>query len=300
MPRSQSETTLIGHVLSPVDFSKRCAATAPYAISLADRFKARLTFTHVIPGLPYQGTEKEAFYGPRGEIVSGRELDRYYRTRLDDFVQEATGNADVGRILLKGDISQRIEEYARNNAVDLVVIPTHGYGPFRHLLLGSVASRILHDLTCAIFSGAHTAEPPEIPPRFKRVACALDLGPHSEKVLHWACEFARVWEASLALIHVTPRLEFEVYQPHFVKDDWRDKMAGAGREAVERLMERVGCEAHVHVEAGHPVHSVVSRAADERADLLIIGRGRASEISSRLTTHAYGIIREARCPVISI
>ena len=64
-------------------------------------------------------------------------------------------------------------------------------------------------------------------------------------------------------------------------------------------MELVACEA-VRVRAGHPVHSVVAAAADEHADVLIIGRGRASDTAGRLPTHAYGIIREARCPVISV
>lgn len=291
---------MISHVLAPVDFSQRCEASAPYAVALADRFKARLTFTYVIPGLPYQGTDREAFYGLRGEVVSGRELDQYYRTRLNQFVQEATGKVDVDKILLKGDISQRLEEYSRENRVDLVVIPTHGYGPFRRMLLGSVASRILHELTCPIFSGAHVPELPDLPPRFRRVACALDLGPHSEMLLRWACKFAKVWEASLTMIHVAPKVEFQVNQRHFVKDDWHNKLVVAGREAMEQLMERVACEAHVSVQAGHPVHSVVAAAADERADVLIIGRGRASDIGSRLPTNAYGIIREARCPIISV
>ena len=119
---------MIRHVLVPVDFSHLCAAAAPYAVALADRFKAALTFAHVIPGLPYDGTEEEAFYGPRGEVVSGRELDNYYRDCLDRFVAEAAPSEETAKVLLKGNVSARLEEYARENAVDLVVIPTRGYG----------------------------------------------------------------------------------------------------------------------------------------------------------------------------
>lgn len=293
---------MITHVLAPVDFSRRCAAAAPFAVALADRFQAKLTFAYVIPGLPYQGTDEETFYGPRGELISGRELDRYYRTRLDQFVEQATSGADADRILLKGDVTQRLEEYAREAGVDLVVIPTHGYGPFRHMLIGSVASRILHDLACPIFTGAHVPELPGIPRGFKRVTCALDLGPQSETVLRWACSFSRAWEARLTVVHAAPQVGFEVDRQHFVAGDWHDALVGAGQEKIERLLEQANCHAQVRVESGHPVHSVVTVAAEERADVLIIGRGRSSQAlaGSRLPTHAYGIIRSSNCPVISI
>ena len=291
---------MITHVLAPVDFSRRSAAAAPLALVVAERFQARLTFAFVIPGPPYRGTDEESFYGPRGELVSGRELDRFYSTRLDEFVQEATGGADADRVLLKGDITRQLEEYAREADVDLVVIPTHGYGPFRKMLIGSVAARILHDLTCPVLTSTHAVELPAPPSGFKRIACALDLGPHSEMVLRWARDFCAAWEAKLTVINVAPSVEFEIDQEHAGGDSWHDIVVGAARERIGRLLEQVGCDARVRVEAGHLVGTVVGAAADERADVLIIGRGRSSPQIARLPTLAYGIIRASKCPVISI
>lgn len=143
---------MISHVLAPVDFSQRCAATVPYAVALADRFKAKLTFTYVIPGLPYQGTDQEAFYSLRGEVVSGRELDRYYRTRLNQFVQEAGGKADVDKILLKGDISQRLKEYSRENRVDLLVMGSVARTGISGLLIGNTAERVVGKIGCSLLA----------------------------------------------------------------------------------------------------------------------------------------------------
>ena len=40
----------------------------------------------------------------------------------------------------------RIVSYAREHTIDLIMMPTHGYGPFRSLLIGSVTAKVLHDI----------------------------------------------------------------------------------------------------------------------------------------------------------
>ena len=46
---------------------------------------------------------------------------------------------------MPGEPAREIVDFAAANQVDLVMMPTHGYGPFRQLLLGSVAAKVLHD-----------------------------------------------------------------------------------------------------------------------------------------------------------
>lgn len=41
-------------------------------------------------------------------------------------------------------------------ASDVIMMPTHGHGPFRRLTLGSVTARILHSATCPVWTGVHT------------------------------------------------------------------------------------------------------------------------------------------------
>jgi len=62
----------------------------------------------------------------------------------------------------------------------------------------------------------------------------------------------------------------------------------------------VGCKAEAHVDSADAI-SYASRMADEsQADVLVIGRSPKSGVWGRLRTHAYGIIRESPCPVISV
>jgi hypothetical protein len=58
----------------------------------------------------------------------------------------------------EGDPASIITEYAARNRVDLIMMPTHGYGTFRSLLLGSVTAKVLHDAECPVWTGVHTAD----------------------------------------------------------------------------------------------------------------------------------------------
>ena len=59
---------------------------------------------------------------------------------------------------------------------DLILMPTHGHGPFRRLLLGSVTSKVLHDAECPVWTGVHeNKDRPAEPMTLKHVVCAVDL-----------------------------------------------------------------------------------------------------------------------------
>src|SRR5689334_17044250 len=55
-----------------------------------------------------------------------------------------TEGLNVTRTVEVGDAAHRITQYVDEHGVDLVVVPTHGRGKFRRLLLGSVTSKVLH------------------------------------------------------------------------------------------------------------------------------------------------------------
>ena len=52
-------------------------------------------------------------------------------------------------------------------------MPTRGLGNFRRFLLGSVTEKVLHDVNCALLSGAHESDPAEIARGFRSIACAV-------------------------------------------------------------------------------------------------------------------------------
>ena len=101
-----------------------------------------------------------------------------------------------------------IVDFAHNNDVDLIMMPTHGYGPFRTLLLGSVTAKVLHDAQCPVWTAAHVEDTPSrdhIKPR--NILCALDATEKSVPIMQWASDLRKAMGAALRLVHVIPSME---------------------------------------------------------------------------------------------
>lgn len=291
----------LNNILVPIDFSHRSGAAARRGVLLASRFGAELTFVHVIDRFPYAGTDLEIFYAENGEVISGKGLDEMFCRKLHEFAEGVAGSGRAEEVLLKGDPAREITRFAEEEGIDLILIPTRGYGPFRKFLLGSVTAKVLHDANCAVLTGSHKeGEPPETPPPFHRIGCALDLEEQSEALLGWASELSKVLGAELFLIHATPLLQLTVNDLNMVVAEWRQMAESTAERKMRELARKVHCEAEICVANGDPVDFVISTAKEKKLDALVIGRGMAKRRASRLPTHAYGIIRESPCPVFSL
>src|SRR5580704_10039160 len=57
-----------------------------------------------------------------------------------------------------GEPALHITEYARQKKAGLIMMATHGYGPLRSPLLGSITAKALHDAACPVWTTAHAGE----------------------------------------------------------------------------------------------------------------------------------------------
>jgi len=77
-------------------------------------------------------------------------------------------------------------------------------------------------------------------------------------------------------------------------------MAVGSFQPIAKLLESAGVNAPACVTVGDVAGAMREEAVRHSADLVVIGRGSIHEKLGRLRTHAYGIIRQAPCPVISV
>lgn len=250
----------VSKILIPIDFSERCLGAARFAIPLAEHFHSEITFLHVEPPPEYDSEENA-------------EREARVEKQLRDFLCAAFAHLDVKRILRVGpDVGSEIVQSACEQQSDLIMMPTHGYGVFRRLLLGSVTAKVLHDTDCPVWTGAHLSQGPPtewINPTV--VLCAADAAPANEKPFLWASEMASELDAALFLVHVEPRLESpgEGYYSH---EYHRGVMEEAKRK-MEKLQRAAGTHAQVLIEAGNVPRAVCAAVKRVEADLLVIGRG---------------------------
>ncbi len=283
-------------ILVPVDFSDRAMGAVRHAEALQKRFGSRLILLHVLPPPHYEFGAME---------VGGTVLEDLFRTRseqarrdLDQFLCSETPPPDCERILIEGDPSTQIVSTAQERDCDLIVMPTHGYGPFRRFILGSVTAKVLHDADCPVWTGVHLEAPSAEAVHLDHIAVGLDLGASSERTLMWASRFAARLGARLSLIHAMPNLEGKAGE--YFDPDWRKHVETSVHEAVSNLTASLSIEAPLHVDSGDAATVVCDLAADIKADLLVIGRGSAAGVFGRLRTNAYSIIRQSTCPVVSV
>lgn len=285
----------------PVDFSERCIATAEHAAALAKQFGSELIFVHVVLRSEFEPTAfKEGAY-TKAFLLTEAELTEIAVWNMKTFVRRVDAEAEVDTTILHGDPVIEIENLIKERPADLVLIPTHGYGLFRRFILGSVASKLLHDLECPVFTGAHIPEPMPIDAHsYRRIACAVDLGDESEKVLSWGMDLAMSCNAEFEVIHAAPFIDFGLAYSDWMPVDARDALIRQAREHLDALMAKVGCKAVSHVDSSDTIEYVRDMAKELRADVLVIGRSPRDGVLGRLRTNSYGIIRESPCPVISV
>ena len=134
-------------------------------------------------------------------------------------------------------------------------------------------------------------------PSFRRIMCAVDLGPHSSKVLSWAWELTREVEGELTIVHMLPDIAGE--HSHFF-GKWERAAEQQARKEIQELQQTTGVQAEICIELGE-FPTAISQAAERlKSDLLVIGRGVASGVLGRLRTYSYAIIRQSPCPVVSV
>ena len=287
-------------ILVPLDFSKASLNTLEHAVRLADHFDAKLIVTHVVAPLPH-------YVAVDGGMYSGipwpskADIEVEAREHIDGLVEKLDAERSVEHVILHGDPGTEIAKFTRESAIDMVMMPTHGYGPFRRFVLGSVTAKVLHDVSCPVFTGVHIPEViPFKPAAYRRIACAVDESEHSQAVLEWAWGFAQTWEADLMLIHAAPRVRTSELYADWCPPDLQATVVESARRNIAKLVQEVGCEAEVHVDFADPATYVGSVVEEGQADVLVIGRSLEERFLGRLFTHAYALIRGTPCPVISV
>ena len=279
-------------LLLPVDFSQRSTSAARYARPLASRFHSEVTMLHALSHLSYEfNTESFSAMLPDRSDLAEDELDSFGAA---EFVGLKTR-----RLVVPGDAAIAIVEHTRHETVDLIVMPTHGYGPFRRFILGSTTAKVLHDAECPVLTGTHLeAIPARDSIRYDNVVCAVDLGPNSLGALRWAAGLAAVFQSRLFLVHAIPSLaeaEGDYYDPAAMSP-----LPVVALQQMAALQSEAGTHAEPIVVGGEIVKAIGRQARELSADLMVIGRSTSGVFFGRLRTQAYGLIRESPCPVVSI
>lgn len=284
-------------ILFPVDFSKQDHEITPFVKAMVERFHSELILLHIAQFFPIG-------YGTTDAIVLQPMLDleklmNERREHLDRHLSAELTGPCFQRTVILGDPAREIAKYAHDQKVDLIMMPTHGYGPFRRFLLGSVTAKVLHDTDCPVWTGVHADQLwSSHHQRWRRFLCAVDADPRDAPLLRWAAQFSTEQKAELQVVHAVPAAE--PIPPGQKPASLRGFLLDTAEQRISDLQSEASTNLDILLRFGR-VEDVIRHAAlAHEADLILIGRGVTQRMLGRLRSAAYAIIREAPCPVISI
>jgi nucleotide-binding universal stress UspA family protein len=140
------------NIVVATDFSDESETALIYGRELARTFGATLHLVHVA------GQISAAVYGAEGYIVCVPELQQDVedaaRKQLNELLIDNDRNPAPARpvLITSNAPAAAIVEYAAQNQIDLIISGTHGRGGVTHLLMGSVAERLVRTAPCPVLT----------------------------------------------------------------------------------------------------------------------------------------------------
>jgi nucleotide-binding universal stress UspA family protein len=142
-------------ILVATDFGEASDVALAYGRELAAPFGATLHVLHVAQDIYINafGAENYAAMAPQlqGDLEEGA------RKQLDELLVDSdrSGPPTTRAVLTSSSPAFAIVDYANDNGIDLIVMGTHGRGALAHLVMGSVAERVVRLAPCPVLTVRH-------------------------------------------------------------------------------------------------------------------------------------------------
>ena len=140
----------IRKILVPTDFSEFSLNAADYAMGIAHRFQSEVTFLYVLQDAVALFPEPGVAFPAPGNYM--QELQESSQKSLDRVAEKYQGDVAISTELRNGPPFVEILRCAREGDYDLIVIGTHGRSGLAHVLLGSVAEKVVRKASCPVLT----------------------------------------------------------------------------------------------------------------------------------------------------
>jgi len=135
------------HILVPLDVSQHADRALAYAIAWGRELHAHLTLLHVIQSVSPMGVDTVPALPAAHLKTLENELTRHMQGYLQR-VEEAGVQGEL--VMAHGDPCGETIEIVKARRVDLIIMGSHGRTGFRHLLMGSMAEKVMRLAPCPV------------------------------------------------------------------------------------------------------------------------------------------------------
>ncbi|MBE2224603.1 MAG: universal stress protein [Anaerolineae bacterium] len=280
------------NILVPLDGSELAERVVPAAVSLAEAMAGSVTLLTVVAKKPGADVNLVAKAIQTGQF----EADLYLRSVRKRFLPSLVG---IETAVVTGKPDKAIIEYAREHAIDLIIMSTHGRSGITRWSFGRTADKVLRRSPCptVILRSEHVIKPDQ----FKRILLPLDGSRLAERVLEPAMEMVKAIGVELFLLQVVEKGSFY----GFGHDEAHvDEEVDAAITYLAELRERAippEVTVHTHAAVGSAADVIVDYAAEQAIDLILVSsRGNSGFDSWMFGSVAEKVMKGAPCAILVI
>ena len=290
----------IKSILCPVDFSEFSVNAYEYAQSLAWHYKAALFLQHVL--YPFYSNFAGFGSGTASYEKCCQQLRADGQQKLQEFETRYERAGIRPQCLVQdGWVTDLILSLAEAQAVNLIVMGTHGLRGIDRLMLGSVTEMILRRARCpvlAVRKPPHhvisSVRDPE-PVHLRKMLLCTDFSDHARHASKYALSMAKEYGAELTLLHVLEDVPKST--------DLESATEKVSKELEESIVPNAGegCIVKVMVRIGKPYQQIIQLTLEAQTDLVVMGvRGRGALDTAVFGSTTYRVIQLGSCPVLAV
>lgn len=295
----------IKRILCPTDFSEGSKAALAYALNLGQRLHASVTLLHVSPMPMY--IMSGGTYPPMAD--QSALMMESARRELDSWVEQykKTTTVELDSALLQGSTYQQINAVAETSDTDLIVMGTHGRTGLAHVILGSVAERVVRTSKRRVITvplvPAHQDADNALALTPTRILLAIDFSEPADRARELTKSLRDSLQVTVHAVHVV----FRPYAEHSVFElESAAQHAAAYRLGLQTMLvdlkENFGPGPAVTTELleGHPAEQILAAADRTGADLICAGTtGRGMLDRLLMGSVAQRLVRQSTVPVLT-
>ncbi len=257
----------ISRILVTTDLSPASEIALPWAEIFAEKFQASMMLLCVIdPHLAdshdyYARSQATDFDIEKTELRASKKMEKMVHERL------MTHEMDV-RTVRNAAAHEGILRFAEKGMFDLIVMATHGYTGFDHVLLGSVTERVVRQSVCPVLCIHGGPDPYMDEIDVRRILCSTDFSRRAQEGVDAGMLLAKKFNADLDVVHVTEETHggYGVYAHAYREEDdqklWEDNLDDAVKGSGEISVRK-------HLKHGS-VSVCINELADKSPDELIV------------------------------
>jgi nucleotide-binding universal stress UspA family protein len=277
-------------ILFPVDFSNQCVLAARHIKTWAEKLSAVLNTLHIVDPEEF-GYSDERDYDLISDLVVRRTADLKY------FADHYLGENIAHHTVVRGDTRVQIESFAKQEKVDLIMLPRTHQSIGSRLLRDSLTATILEKSTASLWITEHVEAVNKL--SVDRILCAvhfeqdLMLDSQNYRIIQKVLALAKAFRAEVTFLNVIDEQEEETTRRP------EDESSSSGIEPwLIQAREQFGNAAEFLRLKGDVVSTITDITNRKAADLVVVGRTRPGTLGLGVQGRILEIDHAAHRPIL--